>query len=632
MKSATKSTIPPLPDSNLSAVALTANTPLRPASGAIWMLRLLFLGTIIVPLGLAAGGGYLSYRAHFARAKAALVEAVAVADENTVKVLDTHKLVAARIDDLLAGLSDSEVRAQEETLHERLAQQIKDFPQVAAAWATDANGHELVSARAFPVNRDLDHSGREDFQALQNSHLQTFIWALRARSLDQNVYRPYFTVTRRRDDAAGQFRGIAIVAVSGTYFASFYNSLLGNAGDYTASIFREDGVSLARYPDDSIVTDAMQRDNPLAEAIADNSTAGTIVTGSVVEGNGRLVAYKRVADYPVYVTISRTQRSVLQEWLAGMSGYVAIGAPTAIGLMLLSLFALRRTRREQAALAHARDAIAQRAAIESQLHQSQKMEAIGQLSAGIAHDFNNFLTIISGNIALLQARFRDGEPRLQKLLYGAMEGCERASRLTKRLLSFSRHQALDPQPIDANCVIGNMSDLFARSLGSHIRYDTVLASALWRVFVDQNQLENSLLNLVVNARDAMPELGRLTLTTANRSLDEAHAASRPGTTAGDYVEISVGDTGLGMPDEVRERAFDPFFTTKESGKGTGLGLSQVYGFVDAAGGHCFIESAPGRGTIVRLYLPRYVGPVDEIGGDLALEAEERSGNRLAFDN
>ena len=153
-----------------------------------------------------------------------------------------------------------------------------------------------------------------------------------------------------------------------------------------------------------------------------------------------------------------------------------------------------------------------------------------------------------------------------------------------------------------------------------------------RVFVDQNQLENSLLNLVVNARDAMPELGRLTLTTANRSLDEAHAASRPGTTAGDYVEISVGDTGLGMPDEVRERAFDPFFTTKESGKGTGLGLSQVYGFVDAAGGHCFIESAPGRGTIVRLYLPRYVGPVDEIGGDLALEAEERSGNRLAFDN
>jgi two-component system NtrC family sensor kinase len=602
--------------------------PPAPASGAIRMLRLLLLGTIVVPLGLAAVGGYLSYRAYVARAEQALVEAVAVAEENTVKVLDTHELVAARIDDLLAGLSDAEIGTQEQTLHERLARQIKDLPQVAAAWALDANGHELVSARVYPVNRDLDHSGRDDFRALQGSHLQNFIWALRARSLGEDVYRPYFTVAGRREDTDGKFRGISIVAVSGTYFASFYNSLLGNPGDYAAGIFREDAVSLARYPEEAKDAAPLQRDDPLAQAIASKSSDGIIVTGSPLDRNGRLVAYRRVANYPVYVTISRTERSILQEWLGAMRGYVAIGAAAAIALALLSLIALRRTRSEQAALARARDAIAQRAAVENQLHQTQKLEAIGQLSAGIAHDFNNLITVIVGNVALLQQRIKSDQPNLQRPISEAIAGCERASKLTKRLLSFSRYQTLDPQPTDANAVIASMSDLLARSLGDRVVCQTVLADSLWFAFVDPNQLENSLLNLAVNARDAMREPGSLTITTANRALDEAYAASRAGATAGDYIEISVSDTGSGMADEVRQRAFDPFFTTKQPGKGTGLGLSQVYGFVHAAGGHCVIESAPGHGTTVRLYLPRYIGGL--AGADMEVASRAEPSENLAL--
>src|SRR5437773_8264956 len=218
------------------------------AFGAIRTLRVLLVGTIIVPLLLAAIGGYFSYQASYQAAAAALAEAVAVAEENTTKILDTHVLVAARIDDLLTGLTDSQIRTQEKTLHERIAQQVEGLPQVAAAWVIDANGRELVSARVFPVNRDLDQTGREDFRALQDARLHTFIWALLARSLGGDM-QPYFTVSQRREAPDGSFRGITVVAVSGAYVASFYNSLLGGSAQYAASVLREDGKSLANYPE-----------------------------------------------------------------------------------------------------------------------------------------------------------------------------------------------------------------------------------------------------------------------------------------------------------------------------------------------------------------------------------------------
>ena len=567
---------------------------------AVRMLRLLLAGTIFVPLVLAVAGGYLSYRADLERAKVALTEAVAVAEENTIKVLDTHQLVAARINDLLARLSDDDIRKQEQSLHEKLAQQISDQPQVAAAWAIDSTGHELVSARVYPVNRGLDQSQREDFRALRNSQLPIFIWALRARSLERAAYQPYFTVARRRQDLNGEFRGISVAAVSGDYFASFYRSLLQNPSDYTATVRSEDGAVLARYPATSEDTAPGKRDDPLAAAIAVRSIDGMIVDGPPFGADGRLIAYKRVANYPVYVAITRTQASILYEWLRSMTGYVAIGTPAALGLVVLCLIALQRTRQEQAALAHARDVTTQHAAVERQLHQAQKMEALGQLSAGISHDFNNLLTIIVGNIAMLRLRLGNEALGVEEFLASAMSGCERASQLTRCLLSFSRNEPLNPHPAEIDEIIGGMSDILSRSLGSGITCEIVPSAAKWLAFVDKSQLENSLLNLALNARDAMAGQGRLTITVANLSLVEGD-----GMCAGDYVEISVTDTGCGMSTEVRDKAFEPFFTTKEEGKGTGLGLSQVAGFATRSAGKCVIESAPGRGTTVTLYLPRY---------------------------
>ncbi len=245
----------------------------------------------------------------------------------------------------------------------------------------------------------------------------------------------------------------------------------------------------------------------------------------------------------------------------------------------------------------------ERRRIEEQLRQSQKMEAIGQLTGGIAHDFNNLLTVIVGNLDNLQRHLPDNA-EARRMAEAIMRAAARATTLTHRLLAFARRQPLEPKAIDVNKLVAGMSDLLRRSLGESIVIETVLAGGLWRTLADPNQLESALLNLAVNARDAMAQGGKLTIETANAFLDESYAAANEDLAAGQYVVIAVSDTGSGMTPEVAEKAFEPFFTTKEVGQGTGLGLPQVYGFVKQSGGHVKIYSEPDEGTTVKLYLPR----------------------------
>ncbi|GJE41831.1 CHASE3 domain-containing protein [Methylobacterium soli] len=258
--------------------------------------------------------------------------------------------------------------------------------------------------------------------------------------------------------------------------------------------------------------------------------------------------------------------------------------------------------------------VASRDALEAQLRQSQKMEAIGQLTGGLAHDFNNMLAIILGNLNLLKRRLDRGETRVGHYIEQALTGAERAATLTHRLLAFARKQPLAPETLDCNRLVSGMSELLRRTLGETVQMETVLAGGLWATRADANQLENGLVNLAVNARDAMPGGGRLTIETSNAHLDDAYAASHLGVPAGQYVMIAITDTGVGMMPDVVARAFDPFFTTKQVGQGTGLGLSQVYGFVKQSDGHVKIYSEPNHGTTVKIYLPRLVGPVPAPAG------------------
>ena len=270
--------------------------------------------------------------------------------------------------------------------------------------------------------------------------------------------------------------------------------------------------------------------------------------------------------------------------------------------------------------------VAARARTEETLRQSQKMEAVGQLTGGIAHDFNNLLQSISGSLEMLQARVAQGRvAEAARYVSAAMTSVERASALTQRLLAFSREKALDPKPVSANRLVAGMEDLIRRAVGPAIEVEVMLAGGLWTTVCDAHQLENALLNLAINARDAMPDGGRLTIETANAYLDDAYAASQgDGLEPGQYVSVSVTDTGIGMPAEVAKRAFEPFFTTKRVGQGTGLGLSMLYGFTKQSKGHARIDSEQGHGTTVLLYLPREHGfaAESESGVDNPEQAEQ----------
>jgi signal transduction histidine kinase len=323
---------------------------------------------------------------------------------------------------------------------------------------------------------------------------------------------------------------------------------------------------------------------------------------------------------------------------AAMTGtLVQIGAGLSFLLICVVGFLIARyTRESVTTISSARDQllvsnqelveqIARREQVESELRQSQKMEALGHLTGGIAHDFNNMLGVIMGAHDLISRRIKKGDFGIQRFLEAAINATERAAILTQRLLAFARQQPLEPQPLDANKMIVSMSDLLQSTLGENIQIETVRAAGLWNVHADAQQLENSILNIAINARDAMPDGGKLTIETANAYLDEAYCRQNPEVEPGQFVLLAITDTGTGMPPELVARVFDPFFTTKPIGKGTGLGLSQVYGFVKQSKGHIKIYSEANAGTTVKIYLPRFTGDARDIKPVTA--APMRTGNR-----
>jgi PAS domain S-box-containing protein len=273
-------------------------------------------------------------------------------------------------------------------------------------------------------------------------------------------------------------------------------------------------------------------------------------------------------------------------------------------------------------------ALAKQAQTEETLRQSQKMEAVGQLTGGIAHDFNNLLAGIVGSLDLMRIRIAQGRTQeLERYVDSAMASANRAASLTHRLLAFSRRQPLAPRPVNANDLIASMEELLRRTTGPSIQIELGLEAGLWSTHCDPNQLENAILNLVINARDAMPDGGRLRIETANVHLEEAGAATERDAKAGPYVSISVSDTGVGIDPAIIDKVFDPFFTTKPLGQGTGLGLSMIYGFARQSEGHARIDSELGRGTNVRLYLPRQQRTGQETASETSeTEAHEKPGS------
>ncbi len=403
--------------------------------------------------------------------------------------------------------------------------------------------------------------------------------------------------------------------------------------DRSAPIFRADGSLIGWIGTATDIHERKQAEAAMADAnaqleetVAERSRAldrmfnlsTDILT--ICDFSGRFIrvspAWERVSGWPVDVALSRPFAELLHpdDVAATAIKFEALKSGVAVSefenrylradgsYCWLSWRAVPMVE-EGLVYCIARD-VTQERAREEQLRQSQKMEVVGQLTGGIAHDFNNLLTIIMGSLELLQRGMVTAEPKMMRRIEAAMDGARRAAALTHRLLAFARRQPLEPSLVEPNRLVAGMADMLSRVLGENIALEFVHGAGLWRVQADVNQLENSILNLAVNARDAMPAGGHLTIETQNVYLDDDYTAARADIAAGQYVMIAVSDTGTGMTPEVSAKVFEPFFTTKPQGQGTGLGLAQVYGFIKQSQGHVTIYSEVGQGTSVKLYLPR----------------------------
>ena len=382
------------------------------------------------------------------------------------------------------------------------------------------------------------------------------------------------------------------------------HSLVADSRDQTARVDRM-GLSIQDILTTTARTIELGRNGPFAEA-----------TASVMTGRGQqtLESFRAIVDEfnAAESDLLKKREAAEATARAIMLGMVLIilasAAGAALGALLLSGALIRELRQRTEALAEETRVRKDAQAI---LAQTQKMESIGQLAGGIAHDFNNLMTVVIGNLDSAERRLARGGPAdassIGRPIAAAMQGARRAASLTQRLLAFSRQQVLSPQQVDLNRLVASLSEMLTRTVGETIAVETILGSGLWPTFVDVSQLENAIVNLVVNARDAMPSGGRITIETANASLDEAYCRQFGDVAPGQYALLSVSDTGTGISPEHLSKVFEPFFTTKSASMRTGLGLAMIYGFVKQSKGHIRIYSEVGHGTTAKIYLPRMIG-------------------------
>jgi two-component system NtrC family sensor kinase len=569
------------------------HAPTEPARSATRPLRVLVVGAIGLPIVLYATAATISYHQHFDEARDRLRRNLAIVHEHAQKVFETFEFASRYLDEMTDDLTDEQIRANEAIYSERLRAMTASLPQLRDLWIVGADGYPLVSGTVYPMPR-IDLSDRNYFKV---HHDNAVNGPYVTEPLDARAANTRFFAISRKREINGRFAGVTIVSIAPEYFSEFYSQLPPPG---TATLLRADGAVLARYPDSPGAQTRLRQESPFMTAVRTQPKTGFIRAPAAIDGRIRIFTYQQLAKLPnLYVTVGVEQSEVIRAWMLAMASHLIFGLPATLALVMLGVIALRRSERLQ-------QEVSRRESTEQALRQAQKMEAVGRLSGGIAHDFNNMLTVILGNIDMASRRIGDDNPRIQRLLDSARQASERAATLVQRLLAFSRQHPQEVKSVDINRLVQSMSELVRRTIGETVTVETVLAGGLWKVAVDPNQLENAILNLAVNARDAMPDGGRMTIETANSYLDEAYVAanSEEGFTAGQYVLLAVTDTGAGMSREVRERAFEPFFTTKPTGMGTGLGLSMVYGFLKQSNGHIKIYSEPGEGTAIKLYFPR----------------------------
>jgi two-component system NtrC family sensor kinase len=572
------------------------------SSGAgLRLIRVAAAAALVLPAALFIWAGISNYKRVDALANERIQRWLDVEQEHATKSFQIASLI---LDDMNEDVLALPIEGRDLYFHNLLVKRVRAVPEVQSAWIFDKEGFVFATSAYFPSQRQRNQAGRDYFRTHVDKDVGTYYGELQASVLGGENF---FTISRRIT-RNGVFDGVLVVSLLPSDFYRFYTQLVYGEGLQYALI-RSDGQFLVRYPiPEKVPPTPLGPGTGFRKTIAADPKGGFYESISPVDNISRRYGVRLLAGTQLYVSAGVTTEATRNEWLSDMFPYLAFGIPASLFLFVTLLLVLNSTTRLHSEMSR-------REAAESSLRQAQRLDAIGQLTGGVAHDFNNLLTVIIGNLESANRQVEKltdaGKERLGQAVSRAMQGAQRAATLTRRLLAFSRQQPLNPKTLNLNKLIVGLPDLLRGGLGESVAVEVVGAAGLWPIEADATELEAAILNLAVNARDAMPDGGKLTIEAANSYLDEDYCRPLQDVKPGQYVMICVSDTGCGMATNVLTRAFEPFFTTKDAGQGTGLGLSQVYGFVKQTGGHVKIYSEVGEGTTVRIYLPRLLSGTPE---------------------
>ncbi|WP_179747167.1 hybrid sensor histidine kinase/response regulator [Paraburkholderia bryophila] len=574
-------------------VAVDFPMPSRNFAATRRMLLIVLAVSILFPLACLAGYGYFDYQRRIADSNDMIDRLARVTEEQAVKVMDLNQQMASRIIDLLGNEDDAQVRAHDAQLHDRLREIGGDFPQVSSIYLLGAKGDLLVSSLAYPAPT-LSNAQRDDFIAARAMRPQPYF----SLPIFGPVSRTHvFTTSIGRSGVDGQFLGEVSVALRNDYFLRFYRELTNGDSSLALGLYRQDGNLLVRYPEWPPGSKPTSQ-SAFTEALRDKQLFGHVRLHSTVDGVERLLAFRRVGDYPLYVMSAYATESIGVAWRQHFVMIAAFTAVPCIAIWLLVFYSLRQLEGERRAWERWQGEVAMRLSAEAASRQLQRMGALGNLVANVAHDFNNLLMVVAANIELARLKRYNN---LEKEVLAVERATATAESLTRRLLSVARKQPLKQEAVDLANWLPAAAPLIDAALGDNVELALNMVDNVWQVLADSTDLEFAIMNLAVNARDAMPRGGRFVIRCQNNRL----VGSDTLLPDGEYVLIACSDDGEGMPEAVVRRAFEPLFTTKLRGSGSGLGLAQVLSMCEQAGGTAKIESVPGSGTTVRLYLPRH---------------------------